>query len=57
MYINPELVDFGQITEGNPWNAETFLLKSRNGPIKVISATSDLPFLRVTDTAARASVF
>ena len=54
VYINPESVDFGQIT-GGAWNAETFLLKSRRGPIKVISATSDLPFLRVTETAPAAA--
>jgi len=47
VYINPESVDFGQIT-AESWSPETLLLNSRHGPIKVISVTSSLSFLKVT---------
>jgi len=47
VYINPESVDFGQITSES-WNPETFLLNSRRRPIKVLSVKSDPPFLKVT---------
>jgi hypothetical protein len=47
VYINPEAVDFGQIT-AESWSPETFLLNSRRRPIKVLSVTSSLPFLKVT---------
>jgi hypothetical protein len=51
VYINPDAVDFGEITtqEASP---ETFLLKTRRRPIKVLSVTADLPFLKVTSATA-----
>jgi len=48
VYINPESVDFGEITD-EARNPETFLLKARNRPIKILSVTSDLSFVRVTE--------
>jgi hypothetical protein len=54
VYINTESVDFGQVTD-ETWGPETFLLKSRLGPIKVLSVTSSLPFLKVTGLAADAA--
>ena len=47
VYINPESVDFGQI-EGKAGSEESFLLTSRRSAIRILSITSDLPFLRVT---------
>jgi hypothetical protein len=47
VYINPQSVDFGQIT-GKADNHESFLLKTRRGKIKILSVTSDLTFLKVT---------
>ena len=47
VYINPESVDFGQIA-AESLSPETFLLNSRRHPLKVLSVTSNLPFLRVT---------
>jgi hypothetical protein len=54
VYINPESVDFGQITD-ETWGPETFLLNSRLRPIKVFSVTSSLTFLKVTEPAANAA--
>jgi hypothetical protein len=54
VYVNPESVDFGQITD-EAWGPETFLLNSRRGPIKVLSVKSSLPFLKVTGPAADAA--
>jgi len=54
VYINPESVDFGQIS-GEAWSPETFLLNSRHGPIKVLSVTCDLPFVKVTVPASDAA--
>jgi hypothetical protein len=54
VYINPESVDFGQIS-GETWAPETFLLNSRRGPIKVTSVTSSLPFLNVTEATPGAA--
>jgi hypothetical protein len=54
VYLNPESVDFGQIT-GETWAPETFLLNSRRGPIRVTSVKSSLPFLNVTEAAPGAA--
>jgi len=48
VYINPESVDFGEITAEDR-SPETFLLKTRNRPIKVLSVRSDLSFIRVKE--------
>ena len=53
VYVNPESVDFGQITAAS--GPETFLLKTRRGPINIVSVTSDLPYLRVTHTDSDAA--
>lgn len=53
VYINPESVDFGQVT-GQVWSPELFLLKARR-PVKVLSATSNLPFVKVTPAKSEAS--
>ncbi|HET9215699.1 MAG TPA: DUF1573 domain-containing protein [Terriglobia bacterium] len=54
VYINPESVDFGQVT-GKAWSPETFLLNTNGRKIKVLSATSDLPFLRVKTTSTESA--
>ena len=54
VYINPESVDFGQIT-AKAWSPETFLLKAHRGSVKVLSVTSDLPFLKVTTPSTDAA--
>jgi len=51
VYINPESVDFGPITN-QVAGQESFLLKARGRPIKVLSVTSDLPFVKVTPSRA-----
>jgi hypothetical protein len=51
VYINPESVDFGQISN-HVSSPESLLLKARHRPIKVLSVTSDLPFLKVTPARA-----
>jgi hypothetical protein len=54
VYINPESVDFGQITS-EAWSPETFLLKSHRGPIKIVSVRSDLSFVKVVTPGAEAA--
>ena len=47
VYVNPEAVDFGLVTAQTP-SSESFMLKTRRRPIKVLAVTSDLSFLRVS---------
>jgi hypothetical protein len=50
VYINPDSVDFGDITlAADP--VETFFLKTRNGGIRILSVESDLSYLKVTHSA------
>jgi hypothetical protein len=46
VYVNPESVDFGEITIKNP-SRETFFLKKHRGRIEILSVESDLPFLKI----------
>jgi hypothetical protein len=46
VYVNPEAVDFGEITIKNPIQ-ETFFLKKHFGAIEILSVESDLPCLKI----------
>lgn len=46
VYVNPDAVDFGEITIKNP-SRETFFLKKHRGPIEILSVESDLPCLKI----------
>jgi hypothetical protein len=47
VYFTPETVDFGEIIIRGGQEQE-FLLKKRQGSLKIVSATSDLPYLNIT---------
>lgn len=53
VYVDEDPVDLGEIVSGTN-SSETFLLRKRRGPIKIVSIASDRPYLRVAhaDTAS-----